>query len=116
MDSSIREERDFISLSELNYVSRAPDISALIKQQFLDFTVNEELGFPLSGDGEHLYLRIRKTDLSTTDVARRLASICRSSLSNIGYSGMKDKRGECTQWFSVPLTRINEQRLEEIAS
>ena len=114
MDSSIREEQDFISLSELNYVSRAPDISALIKQQFVDFRVNEELGFPLSGDGEHLYLRIRKTDLSTADVARRLASICRSSLSNVGYSGMKDKRGECTQWFSVPLTRINEQRLKEI--
>ena len=114
IEPSPRQDLDLKQISELNYMGDAPDTSALIKKEFVDFRVDEELGFPLSHDGEHLYLRIRKTGLSTVEVARRLAGVSEASLSDIGYSGMKDKRGECTQWFSIPLSRTAEERLREI--
>ena len=114
IEPSLRQDPDLPQISELNYMGDAPETSALIKQQFVDFRVDEELGFPLSHEGEHLYLRIRKTGLSTVEVARRLAEVSEASLSDIGYSGMKDKQGECTQWFSVPVSRTEEERLREI--
>ena len=114
IEPSLRQDPDLPQISELNYMGDAPETSALIKQQFVDFRVDEELGFPLSHEGEHLYLRIRKTGLSTVEVARRLAEVSEASLSDIGYSGMKDKQGECTQWFSVPVSRAEEERLRAI--
>lgn len=75
---------------------------AVIKQSIEDFQVDEVLGFPLRGAGSHLWLHVRKQDISTSDVARLLADRFGTPLSDVGYSGMKDRRGICTQWFSVP--------------
>ena len=80
IEPSPRQDLDLKQISELNYIGGAPDTSALIKKEFVDFRVDEELGFPLSRDGEHLYLRIRKTGLSTVEVARRLAEVSEASL------------------------------------
>lgn len=105
---------DFIQLEQLSYVNGKPENSALLKQELTDFRVNEELGFSLTGSGDHLFVRVRKTDVTTTDVARRLAAVSGLSLRHIGYSGMKDRRGECTQWFSVPLASTDERLLVEL--
>ena len=101
----------FISLDQLAYANGAPAISATIKQEIQDFQVDEELGFEFTGDGEHLYLQIRKSDCSTPDVARRLSDVTGVPLSDIGYAGMKDRRGECSQWFSVQISENEAHRL-----
>jgi tRNA pseudouridine13 synthase len=101
-------------MRDLNYVGAEPKLEAILKQEFSDFQVNEELGFELAGVGDHLWLNLRKTDLSTTDVARRLAERCGVQLKTIGYSGMKDRRGECTQWFSLPLSSQAEAKLGNV--
>ena len=101
-------------MRDLSFVGGEPKLEAILKQEFSDFQVNEELGFELAGAGDHLWLNLRKTDLSTTDVARRLAERCGVQLKTIGYSGMKDRRGECTQWFSLPLSRQAEAKLGNV--
>lgn len=101
-------------IGDLCYVGGEPKIEAVLKQEFSDFQVDEELGFELAGKGDHLWINLRKTDLSTTDVAKGLAERCGVQLKTIGYSGMKDRRGECTQWFSLPLNRQDEAKLSSV--
>lgn len=100
-----------IALADLSYAGGEPALQAQIKEEFSDFRVDEELGFEPTGAGEHLYLRVRKTNLSTTQAARRLAETTGVALRDVGYSGMKDRRGECTQWFSLKLPAAGEPSL-----
>jgi len=79
----------------------APLLQARFKHAPEDFVVNEVLGFECSGEGEHLWLQIRKTGISTSDVARRLARATGLRAADISWSGLKDKQGVCTQWFSL---------------
>ncbi len=93
----------FLAMDELAYACGKPQTTAVLKQSFSDFIVDEELGFSPSGSGEHLFVRLRKKDMGTTEVARLLAETARISSRDVGYSGMKDRRGECSQWFSIKL-------------
>lgn len=68
-----------------------------------DFQVDERLGFTPSGEGEHLFLRLRKRGLSTAEVAGRVARWAAVAPAAVGYSGRKDRRAVATQWFSVQL-------------
>ena len=68
-----------------------------------DFVVDEELGLVLSGDGDHVYLQIRKTEQNTHWVAEQLAQFYQIDGSELGYCGLKDRRAVATQWFSVRL-------------
>src|SRR5690606_41242015 len=47
-----------------------PPGAALFRQVCADFQVDEDLGITPEGHGEHLYLRIRKTDQNTRWVAK----------------------------------------------
>lgn len=113
----MRSDEVFASLDSLSYVQGKPVTSAVLKQEFADFRVDEQLGFEPSGAGDHLFVHLRKTDLGTSDVARLLADSAGISQRDVGYSGMKDRRGECSQWFSLKLaqdsaTETKLQRLE----
>jgi tRNA pseudouridine13 synthase len=70
-----------------------------------DFVVEEELGFLPAGTGQHLLLRVRKTDANTMWVARELAALVGCHAREVGYAGLKDRRAIATQWFSVPRPR-----------
>ena len=74
---------------------------AVFRKQHKDFIVEEELGFELTGSGEHQWLFIEKIGINTMDVARLLSEITGSRIQEIGYSGLKDKHAVSRQWFSV---------------
>jgi tRNA pseudouridine13 synthase len=76
-------------------------IGAELKRHPQDFVVSESLPFQLSGTGEHLFVQIEKTSLTTPDVARLLARVHGIELNDVGYAGMKDKHAVTTQWFSL---------------
>lgn len=61
-----------------------------------DFRVDEILAYPLCGEGEHLFLRIRKTNLTTDEAIRRLG------FTQAGVAGLKDKAAVASQWISIP--------------
>lgn len=85
---------------KLNRTS-APLLQADFKQQPEDFRVDEELGFQCSGDGEHVWVLIRKRGINTQDAAQRLAKAAGISANSVYWSGLKDKHGVCRQWLSL---------------
>ena len=87
----------------LVYPYGSPLISGLIKQQPRDFEVVEELGFEPTGEGEHLFLEIEKTGLTTAQLVDRIARDYSLHPRAIGYSGLKDKNAVTRQWLSLHL-------------
>ena len=85
-----------------------PILSCHIRSENADFQVNEQLGFELSGDGEHDYLQIEKISTNTAWVAEGLARYAGLSVIDVGYAGLKDRHAVTTQWFSVRRPRISQ--------
>jgi tRNA pseudouridine13 synthase len=76
-------------------------IRAAIRTEPGDFRVDEMLAFEPGGEGEHLLVRLEKTDIGTPELARLLADAHGIDHQDVGYAGMKDKRAVATQWFSL---------------
>ena len=68
-----------------------------------DFVVEEIPAYLPSGSGEHLYVTFRKTNLTTEEAVRAIASHLGVDARGAGYAGMKDKRAIATQTASFPL-------------
>lgn len=81
----------------------APAGSALVRSCPDDFQVSEQLGFELSGEGEHRFLYLQKQRLNTQDLVQRVASLCTVPARDIGLCGLKDRNAVTRQWFSVGL-------------
>lgn len=87
----------------LDAVMAEPPCSGDYRATPEDFRVEECLGFSPEGEGEHLWLWVEKRELTTLELARRLARACEVSPRDIGYSGMKDRVAVTRQWMSVHL-------------
>lgn len=87
--------------NELAYALGKPQDSGSIKTFPEDFRVDECLGFELSGEGEHLFLRIEKRGLNTEEVAKALSRAFGKPLRDISHAGLKDRQAVTTQWFSI---------------
>ena len=75
--------------------------AAQLKSEPEDFVVVETLPFVPAGDGEHVYLKIRKRGLTTGHAASLIAGAAGVPRSDVSYAGMKDRMAVATQWFSV---------------
>lgn len=85
------------------YPYGSPAISGVLKSSPADFLVNEELGFEPDGDGEHCFLLVEKTGLSTQELINRIAQDFSLHPRLVGYSGLKDKHARTRQWLSLHL-------------
>lgn len=83
------------------YAFGGPSGTGKIRTSPEDFIVDELLSFETSGDGEHVFLLIRKTGENTEYVARQLARFACVRQRDVGYAGLKDRHAVTTQWFSV---------------
>lgn len=90
---------------DLNWPYRfgQPEQTALLKAQPTDFQVFEDLGFMPSGQGEHLFVRIRKTGENTAWVAKLLSEYTGLPLSSVSWAGLKDRHAVTEQWFGLHL-------------
>jgi tRNA pseudouridine13 synthase len=68
-----------------------------------DFVVDEELGYQASGEGEHVFLTVRKRGRNTQEVARAIAKLAGVPQVAVGYAGLKDRHALTTQHFTVQL-------------
>ncbi|WP_372370378.1 tRNA pseudouridine(13) synthase TruD [Candidatus Uabimicrobium sp. HlEnr_7] len=89
-----------------------PGIGGNIKQYPEDFMVEERLLFPLSGNGEHLYVLVEKKNITTTEVVRILCQKLSIQKRAVGYAGQKDARAITKQHFS--LHGVSEQQLKNL--
>lgn len=90
-------------LAHLPFVHGDPVCSAVLRAEPDDFQVDEMLGFAPGGEGEHVFLQIRKRNQNTAWVAEQLARAVGLKPDAVSYAGLKDRRAVTTQWFSLHL-------------
>ncbi|NCP64982.1 MAG: tRNA pseudouridine(13) synthase TruD [Paraglaciecola sp.] len=83
------------------YLHPQPAATGRLKQHLSDFKVTEILGYEPSGQGEHIYLWVRKEGLNTAYLAEQIAKFARVPASSVTYAGRKDKYAVTEQWLSV---------------
>ncbi|MBN2490957.1 MAG: tRNA pseudouridine(13) synthase TruD [Planctomycetes bacterium] len=76
-------------------------LGGTIKAEPEDFVVDEIPLYPFAGQGNHVFFRIRKRDLSTFDAVRKIARALRLPEEAFGYAGLKDRHAVATQWLSL---------------
>ncbi|MBO9663532.1 tRNA pseudouridine(13) synthase TruD [Dokdonella sp.] len=90
-------------MNELPFAHGAPPLRGRLRADPADFTVEEELGFEPSGQGEHAFLVVEKVGANTEWVARRLAAAAGVAPVAVGYAGLKDRHALTRQAFTVQL-------------
>lgn len=79
-----------------------PGTDGIYKEQPEDFQVEELPLYPCSGRGEHLYLWIEKTGITTRELLSQIGKGLRLKEREIGYAGLKDARARTRQMISIP--------------
>ncbi len=91
-------------MMDLAYLQKTPPKqTALLKAECADFVVKEQLGYDMSGDGEFVAVKVRKTDCNTLFVGEQLAKFAGISARNMNYAGLKDRKAVTEQWFSLQM-------------
>jgi tRNA pseudouridine13 synthase len=91
--------------ADLPQPMKPPIKQALYKAKPEDFVVNERLEVDFTGEGEHLWLHIKKSGINTAYLAKLLSEWADIPLRDVGYSGLKDRLALTTQWFSLRLPK-----------
>jgi len=78
-----------------------PPVPGVLRTSPEDFEVSELPAYAPSGEGEHLFLRIRKRDLTTPQAVRRLAEALGVDPGAAGWAGLKDRHAVTEQWVSL---------------
>jgi tRNA pseudouridine13 synthase len=79
-----------------------PGTGGRIRAELEDFEVSEESAYPLSGEGEHLYLQLEKRGNTTKFVVDNLARQLGVKFAEVGVAGLKDRHALTRQWISLP--------------
>jgi len=90
-------------MSNFHKVNSNSSLLGVIRTSPEDFQVDEIQSFTPSGQGEHVWLHIKKTGENTDWVAAQLAKIAEVPRRDVSFAGMKDRNAVTTQWFSVQM-------------
>ena len=71
-----------------------------------DFQVDEIPLMIPAGEGEHIYLHIKKREVNTHWVARLLSEKFGVKENDVSYAGQKDRYAVTTQWFSIYAPKV----------
>jgi tRNA pseudouridine13 synthase len=99
----------------LNYLFGQPESSGDLRSQLSDFKVFEQLPYQPCGEGEHLYIYLRKTNQNTITVARELAKYFSVKENLVTYAGLKDRFAITEQWFGVHVPGKQQFNLTDLA-
>ena len=83
------------------YYFGKPTATGIFKTHPEDFQVIEDLGYEPSGEGEHQFIWVEKTNNNTAYVAEQIARFVKLPLRQITYAGRKDKYAKTQQWFGI---------------
>ncbi len=93
-----------MAMADLPIVSaKLPGVGGMLKAMPGHFKVEEILPYAPCGEGEHLFVTLRRSGWNTADVAQRLAELFDLKHHDIGWGGRKDKKAITTQTFSLRL-------------
>lgn len=88
-------------LPNFAYLYGKPSSTGFLRTQMADFKVFESLPFEPCGEGEHLFIHVRKTGQNTAYVAKLLAKYFEVKENLVSYAGLKDRFAVTEQWFGV---------------
>lgn len=92
------------TLARLPYLTaHLPGIAGVIKAVPEHFQVEEIMPYAACGEGEHVFVTLRRKEWNTADVARALQEAFSLKTADIGWGGRKDKIAVTTQTFSLHL-------------
>ena len=74
---------------------------AALSNTSLKISGQRRAGFVTGGSGEHLLVKVRKSELNTIEVAASLAHHAEVRPGEVSYSGLKDRNALTEQWFSI---------------
>jgi len=93
----------------LNWLTEnLPGIGGIYKQIPEDFQVEEIPLYPCSGEGEHLYLWIEKSGITTRELLTQLTRGLKLKNRDLGYAGLKDARALTRQMVSIPFNKLDQ--------
>ena len=92
-----------------------PGIGGTVKMVPEDFYVEEIPLYELSGEGEHIYLKLERSGLNTRDLVRRLAKAFDLKEAAVGTAGQKDRNARTVQFFSLYAPRLSLEEVRETA-
>lgn len=79
-----------------------------------DFRVEEVLDVHFNDSGEHLYLFIEKSGITTDEASQIICQHYHLKPYHLGYCGLKDKESVSRQWFSLHLPgKVHYQPFED---
>lgn len=89
--------------TNFQYLYGAPKSKGVLKSIPEDFIVKEDLGFELTGEGEHIFIEVQKTGANTMFVAEVISKYLKIHPKFITHAGLKDRHGVTQQWFGIHL-------------
>ncbi|TYK65916.1 tRNA pseudouridine(13) synthase TruD [Colwellia echini] len=102
-------------LIENAYLHGKPESNGLLRSEINDFKVYEKLPFLPCGEGEHLFVHVRKTGANTLFVARELAKYFAVKEQLVSYAGLKDRFAVTEQWFGIHVPGKQEYNLDDLS-
>ena len=91
------------AIHDLAYAWGEPPVTGQIRTAPEDFQVTEIPLLEPDGEGEHVWLYIRKRNENTLWVAGQLAAFAGVHPRQVSFAGLKDRNAVTEQWFSVHL-------------
>lgn len=91
------------AIDSLGYAYGQPEVTARLRRLPEDFCVTEIPLVQPDGEGEHVWLWLRKRNENTPRVAEQLARFAGVHPRQVSYAGLKDRSAVTEQWFSVQM-------------
>jgi tRNA pseudouridine13 synthase len=92
------------AMSRLPFITEhLPGLGGVLKADPEHFKVEEILPYAPCGEGEHLFVTVRRSGWNTADVAQAMAKRFGLKNQDVGWGGRKDKHAVTTQTFSLRL-------------
>ncbi|MCM2265877.1 MAG: tRNA pseudouridine(13) synthase TruD [Desulfuromonadales bacterium] len=89
-----------------NYLTAMlPGTGGTLRQEPADFFVEEIPLYEACGEGDHLYVTVEKSGITTFDLLHHLARALHCPERELGYAGLKDARAVTRQTVSIPARR-----------
>ncbi len=101
-----RQQAEFLkqTMRRLPFItSDLNGIGGVIKAKPEHFEVQEQLPYAACGEGEHVFVTLRRKGWNTADVGAALAALFNLNGADVGWGGRKDKQAVTTQTFSLRL-------------
>lgn len=90
-------------LPKFSYLYGQPTSTGFLRSEMADFKVFEVLPFEPCGEGEHVFIHVKKTGENTAYIAKQLAKYFGVKENLVSYAGLKDRFAVTEQWFGIHL-------------